>query len=122
MAITFVTFKTRFPEFDSVADARIDLFLADALIILNEVFWGTKYDLGVSYYTAHKLALAIGTEASRGKSGAGGPVSSRSVDGASVSYSTRTAGSAKEAYYSQTQYGVEYWSLLKSLPVAACVI
>ncbi|MCK5603145.1 DUF4054 domain-containing protein [Candidatus Pacearchaeota archaeon] len=118
--ITPSTFKVRFPEFDSVDDARIQLFLDDAELILNSAYWGDKLDLGTSYYTAHALASAPGAE---GGSSAGttGPVSARAVDGASVTYgsSAPVAGSQGEAYYLSTSYGQKYLALVKSLGVAA---
>ena len=121
MTVTIANFKIRFPEFDSVDGARIQLFLDDALIILNSVYWGAKYDLGVNYFVAHKLSLAIKAEnaGGSGSAGGGGAISGRSVDGTSVSYATFTPESGKEAYYNQTSYGREYWALMKSLPIPA---
>lgn len=123
MTVTAASFKIRFPEFASVTDARIELFLADALLMLNAAYWGDKYDLGTNYFVAHKLALAIKSEASGGSgSGAGGPVSGKSVDGVSISYAVRISDNSKEAYYARTSYGLEYWALMKSLPIAAASI
>ena len=121
MTVTTSSFKIRFPEFVSVDDARIQLFLDDALIILNSVYWGVKYDLGVNYYVAHKLALAIKAEnaGGSGSAGGGGAISGRSVDGTSVSYATATPKDGQEAYYNQTSYGREFWALMKTLPIAA---
>lgn len=120
MTVTVASFKVRFPEFSSESDTRIQLFLDDAVVVLNEAYWGVKYDLGLNYYTAHSLALANKATASggSGSSGGGGAISSRSVDGTSVSYATMTPNSGTEAYYSQTSYGREYWMLLQTLPVA----
>ena len=121
MAVTPTTFKVRFPEFASETDARIQLFLDDAVLILNEAYWDVKYDLGVNYYTAHKLALANKTEASggSGSSGGGGRVSGKAVDGVSISYAVFTPDDGTEAYFAQTAYGREYWALMKSLPIPA---
>jgi len=124
MAVTPASFKIRFPEFSSVDDSRIQLFLDDAIIMLNEAYWGDKYDLGINYFTAHKLALAIKAEAAGGSggSGSGGAISGKAVDGASVTYAVATPMDAKEAYYLSTSYGREYWNFLKSLPIPACSI
>lgn len=123
MTVTAASFRDDFPEFVSVSDARINRFLAVALNTLNESYWGVHYDEGTNYFVAHKLALALKSEAAGGSgSGAGGPISSRGVDGASVSYAVRTSDNSKEAYYAQTSYGLEYWASMKSLPVAAASI
>lgn len=120
MTISITNFRIRFPEFVSTGDDRIQLFLDDGILILNESYWGDKYELGVYYYAAHELSLSEKMAAGGGSSG--GQVSSRSVDGVSISYTTRAADSDKEAYYAMTPYGLKYWSLLKSLPVSAYAI
>ena len=114
------SFKTRFPEFASESDPRIQLFIDDSVIILNTVFWGTKYDLGLSYLTAHYLTLANKSEA--GSNVAKGAVASRTVDGASVSYNRIAPTNESDSYYAYTTYGQRYLALRKTLGVAACVI
>lgn len=118
--ITATSFKVRFPEFVSIADARIDIFIDDAVLILNEVYWGTKYDLGLNYLTAHYLTL--GEKSSGGNSGSRGEVSSRAVDGTSTSYNVVTLNSLSDSYYTSTSYGQRYLALRKNLGVPACVI
>lgn len=122
MTVTTATFKVRFPEFVSQDDSRIQLFLDDAETMLNFTYWGTKYDLGVNYYTAHELAKSIAYISSGGSGGGSGVISGKSVDGVSVSYATSTPSNTKEAYYMSTPYGIKYWSLLRSLPIAAASI
>jgi len=118
--ITATSFKTRFPEFTSIADARIELFIEDAVLVLNEVNWGTKYDLGLYYLTAHYLAL--GEKSSVGNSGSNGQVASKAVDGTSISYNNATLTGVDDSYYSSTSYGQRYLQLRKSLGVPAYVI
>ncbi len=120
MAVTPTLFKTRFPEFSTETDARVQLFLDDATVVLNVSFWSTKYDLGISYLTAHYLALANKSEL--GSTGSGGVVTGRAVDGASVNYGTATPLDMSDTYYSSTVYGSRYLALRKSLGVGACVI
>lgn len=115
--VTPATIKARFPEFATVDDSKIQIFIDDAILILNETFWGTKYDLGVSYLAAHFLSLALSSEA--GAASAIGAVSSRAVDGVSISYSTMTPENHGDAYYSSTMYGQRYLALRRTLPVAA---
>lgn len=121
--ITPSTFKVRFPEFVSEEDARIQLFLDDAELILNSTYWGDKLDLGTAYFTAHSLAVA-NRMAEGGSAGTTGPVSARAVDGVSVTYgsSAPVAGSQGEAYYLSTSYGQKYLALVKSLGIAAQIV
>lgn len=123
MSITAAEFKIRFPEFVSESETRIDMFIEDAVVVLNEAYWGAKYNLGLYYYTAHILVLANRTDS--GNVGSVAPVSGRSVDGASVSYSTgnmATGGNDGDAWLNSTQYGQRYIALRKNLGVAACDI
>lgn len=106
-------FKTRFPEFDSVTDARIDLFIADAVVELEESSWGTRYDIALSYLTAHLLALA--NETASGNTGGIGPVASASADGLSVSYSRPTYSSTTSAYWESTSYGREFMRIKRTI-------
>ena len=123
MSITPATFKTRFPEFASEDDARVQLFLDDAVVILNEPYWGAKYDLGQSYLAAHYLALANQTASGENPEGTAGPITGRSVDGTSVSFAGGAAAKNQaEAYYMQTSYGQRYLALVKSLGIAASVV
>lgn len=119
MSVDPASFKTRFSEFVSVADARIQVFIDDSEIIINETYWGTKYDLGISYLTAHFLILAQKSEAGS-TTPLSGAVTGRSVDGTSVNYaSPPTPDNQNEAYYSQTVYGQRYLALRKTLGIPA---
>ena len=121
--ITPAQFKTRFPEFVSEDDARVQLFIDDSVLVLNEVYWDAKYDLGLSYLTAHYLALGNQTESGNASVGKTGPVQSRAVDGASVSYGAGAVPKDQsEGYYLQTAYGQRYLALVKSLGIPAFVI
>ena len=118
--ITATSFKVRFPEFAAVLDARIEIFIDDAVLILNEVYWGTKYDLGLNYLTANYLTL--GEKSSGGSTGSNNEIASRGVDGTSVSYNNVTLDSLSDSYYTSTSYGQRYLALMKTLGVPACVI
>lgn len=117
---TAADFKIRFPEFAAEDDARIELFIADSVTIINEVYWGTKYDLGLYYLTAHYLTLANKT--ATGAAGSTGTIASRAVDGVSISYVNTISDNENDAYYASTSYGQRYLALRKTLGVAACVI
>ena len=114
------SFKERFPEFSTVADARVQLFIDDAVVVLNEVYWGSKYDLGVSYYSAHCLTLGKNSES--GSTSPPGVVSGKSVDGVSISYSSPPISDMTESIYGSTVYGQRYLALRKTLGVPVYVV
>jgi len=120
MSITAAEFRTRFPEFVSETNPTIDLFVADSVVIINEAYWGTKYDLGLYYLTAHYLTLA--NRSASGSTASIGAVASKSVDGVSIAYATATPNDGSDAYYNSTAYGQRYLALRKTLGVAAHVI
>ena len=120
MSITAADFKIRFPEFDAEVDARIELFIADSVIIINEVYWDTKYSLGLYYLTAHYIALA--NKSAAGSSQSVGAIASKAVEGVSVSYAKHIPDNQSDAYYASTSYGQRYLALRKTLGTIACVI
>lgn len=120
MSITAAEFKIRFPEFAAESDAKVNLFIADSEVIINEVYWDTKYNLGLYYLTAHYFVLANKTEA--GSVASIGAVASRAVDGVSISFSTAIPGNESDAYYASTSYGQRYLTLRRTLGVPVCVI
>lgn len=120
MAITPDTFKIRFPEFEDISNDRIQLFIEDSKLIMNESHWGDVYDLAQANLTAHFLSLA--NSASSGNTSVSGPVSSRSVDGTSITYTNDMPNSQLEMYFSSTVYGLKYITLLKTLGVAAASV
>lgn len=114
------SFKTRFPEFAAEDDPRIQIFIDDSVIILNSVYWGEKYDLGLYYLTAHYLVLANKSEA--GSITSKGAVASRTVDGSSVNYNRVVPTDESDSYYAYTIYGQRYLALRKTLRAPASVI
>ena len=120
MSVTATTIKARFPEFDSQADARIEIFIEDAKLELSESKWGDRYDKGISYLTAHLLSIALKTE--KGSVGSVGPIASRSIGDVSISFSNKTSESQIEAYYNSTPYGQEFWNMLQFVGLGAVAI
>jgi hypothetical protein len=110
-------FKARFPEFNSIDDSRIEIFIEDSLLVLNEATWGKIYSLAVCYLTAHYLAL--GEASSNGDSGSIAGIASQAVDGTSISFNSFSPTSEFKAYYNSTQYGQRFYSLIRSLGVMA---
>lgn len=52
------TFRSVSPEFELVPDEMISATLAEAALEISPLVWGTKWDAGHRYLTAHKLALS----------------------------------------------------------------
>lgn len=115
----------RFPEFDPVDDARIQLFLDDAILEVGESWLESDRARAQILLACHRLALA--GEPARtlaGSSGSAsatlGDVQSISVGQVSVSYGSRSAAGAGSISasdpvlreYLRTTYGVQYWEIL----------
>lgn len=120
MSIAAADFKIRFPEFGTEIDERIELFISDSGIIINEVYWAEKYNLGLYYLTAHYIALA--NKSAAGSTQSVGAIASKSVEGVSVAYAKHIPDNQSDAYYDSTSYGQRYLAMRKTLGVAACVI
>lgn len=120
-SITPTEFKARFPEFATIADARIQIFIDDSELEMSESYWGDLFARGQSYLTAHLLAL--GEQSATGASGGtAGPVTSKSVGGVSVSFGGPTITDSTEGYWLTTSYGQEYWRLLQQIGLGWVIV
>lgn len=54
--ITSTTFKIRFPEFTSTADAKINLLIDEAYLSIGAKY-GKFQDTAVLYFVAHNLVI-----------------------------------------------------------------
>jgi hypothetical protein len=120
MAVTPADFKERFPEFDSVSDTRVQLFLDDAALELDEGRWGDLYDKGLSYLTAH--LLYIGEQSSAGQGEGGGPLSTKAVGDVSLSFGSYLTTDNKAAVFNATSYGQEYYRLMMMVGMGAVAV
>jgi hypothetical protein len=115
MAINPTDFKTRYPEFTTVADARVQVHLDDALLEVGEAAWGDSYERGVFLLAAHTLMLDptviddIADDADWGES----RVTSRKVGDVSVTLARASSANSEEDWYNQTGYGANYLRLKK---------
>ena len=107
MPTTPAGFKVRFPEFDSVADARIQMFIDD-----TEGFMGTgpgrwcnNYDVAQCYLAAH--LLVVGSFQESGDSGVVAPIKKQEVDDVIIEQAV-TANTPKEGEFGSTSYGKRY--------------
>ena len=97
------TFKLRFPEFDDVEDARISLFIQDAVLLMETPErWLDFYDVAQAYFVAHMLYKGITMEG--GDANAMYPVERQEVDDVTVEYAVKKIDPKTEDLYS-TSYG-----------------
>ena len=104
--VTPADIKTRYPEFADIPDARIQFFIDDAVLYLNEMRAGLYYDKILSLLVAHYLSLALQSEG--GSNNSQGAVASMSVGDKSVSFATPGSVNDSQYFYQQTVYGIEF--------------
>jgi len=103
MALSIVDFRLRYCEFADpidVPDAKIQMFIDDAIAIYvgtDELRWGGKYDIALSYITAHLMTIARGS-AGGDTSANIGAITSKSAGGVSLS----TSGGASSGVMSRS--------------------
>lgn len=104
--ITIPEFKERFPEFKSVSDDKINLFISDAILEMgsDESRWLGFYDVAISYLVAHLLEIAGGVGLGNGTPPM--PIKKSDVDGVLVELSTDFLSGKGELY--STSYGIRY--------------
>ena len=119
--ITPAQFKERFPEFDSIADARIETFINKAALLVGSCKWGDLYDEGIALLAAHYLALSILQE-SASSAISSFPVSSKKVGDVQINFAIPASASAMESFYTKTPYGQEYWALVRLVGIGAVAV
>jgi len=101
-------FKVRFPEFADVLDARVQLFLDDAALLMSSSpKWLDYYDVAHAYYTAH--LLVVGTNTESGDSGTLAPIKHQEVDDVVIKNAVSDVNPKSDDLYS-TSYGKRYIS------------
>ena len=120
MATNVATFRTRFPEFSDgteYPDVRIDLFLADVVLLhmgSDENRWCNKYDIAQAYLAAHLLSVGDNTELGDSSASAG-PITSRSAGGVSVTSAVvAKERSDTDEFYMTTSYGQQFIAIRNS--------
>jgi hypothetical protein len=112
--LTIADFRTRFPEFNSVADADVQIQIDSSVWRFVIADWDND-----TYLMAHSLVVAheltIRSEQSSGKVAGTGALKSKSVDSASETWATSAKdGDANSVHLSKTNYGVRYLSMLNA--------
>lgn len=119
MTVTVASFRQAFSEFASglYPDATITFNLGFASRLLDQGRWGELYDDGVSFLTAHNLALSqAGTTSGGANVGTPvGVVSSKSVGPISKSIDTNVGLEEGAGLYGATSYGRRYYQMLRMI-------
>jgi hypothetical protein len=103
-----VSFHTRFPEFCDVDDARVQLFLDDAALLMDSPNkWLDFYDVAHSYFAAHLLSVASSSES--GDTGALAPIRKQEVDDVMIENAVADVHPNMDELLT-TVYGKRYWS------------
>lgn len=103
---TVAQFKIRFPEFQSVEEARVQMFLDDCAALMgNESKWNLHYDTAHQYFAAHYLVVA--EFSAMGDSGILAPVKKQEVDDVVVEHAI-TGVSPSFDELTSTSYGKRY--------------
>lgn len=101
-------FYTRFPEFETIDEDRVQMFMDDAALLMSEPSrWLDFYDIAHQYHSAHLLVAAESSE--MGDVSGLQPVSEREVDDVRVKYAVSDIPVNSEDIYSST-YGRRYAS------------
>jgi hypothetical protein len=109
--VTAADVKQIATEFDSVDNARVELFIAQAAQRVNRGGYGSepKADTATIYLTAHLLTL----DAQQGGI-APGPKSSERLDSYSVGYAIPAALGASSAVLASTGWGRAYMEIRRT--------
>ena len=109
-------FRKIFPEFSEIADCRIDFFMSQAKNQISTTAFGDSYAYAVYLVTAHILTIS---DPARAQNAA---ITSEKAGDLSVSYNV--AGGIGDGFdeYRQTQYGLQYITLVKSCIMTVNVI
>lgn len=123
---TATAFKARYTEFDPVSDARVDVFISEALSSVDNSWVETDYQPAIMALTAHKLVLEGEPQRSSDPSALvdvnnlGRKIKTRKVgdvstefEGTEMSASANDKGSSFTLGLSKTSYGQRYLQLLK---------
>ena len=109
--------KTRFPEFASLDDARIQMFIDEAKRFVDESWSEEDYAVALRFLTAHTMTME-GVLNSGGSGPVGsGPLISESLGDASYSYAARAGQSGlsgSDADLASTPYGQRYLAIRRA--------
>ena len=99
-------FRLRFPQFVGVDDAKIQMYIDDAALIMKDKpKWLEFYEVALCYLVAHFLAVAEYTDL--GGSGTLAPIKRKEVDGVVIQFALGDVAASFDEYQA-TAYGKRY--------------
>ena len=99
------------PEFDSVPDDDVSLWIELQKPIISQKRFGANYDLAMALLACHAMKMAGHGETSMGKLTDSARLASISEGGVSVSFASTTASGGADAEYQLTSYGLQFIAL-----------
>ncbi len=102
MAVTVADVKTLLPEFASDADSRVQLWLDEAVLLVNAGHFGNRTDTATIFLTAHFLSCFGGDNSG----GSGFAVSEKSVGAVKLKFATDAT--SVMSTLASTKYGRQY--------------
>jgi hypothetical protein len=105
--ITPTQLQTRFPgDFDDYSDEFIELIIAEAAGQISETVWGSDYDLGLLYLTAHIIQTTTPEEGAADA----GPINHRKIGDVEVRSAAYLATKSVDGMH-RTTYGQAFLRL-----------
>jgi len=109
------SFHLRFPEFSDAADARVQMFLDDAALLMESPDkWLDFYDTAHAYFAAH--LLSIGDASLTGDAGITGPIRKQEVDDVMIETAFADVHPSMDELLTTT-YGKRYWQYRRIITV-----
>lgn len=115
MAVTPGDLKQLFPEFTSIPNSRLQLYLDQAARQVNTCAWGSRADDGISYLAAHLVATMGQDQSAAGQ----GVVTQKRVGDVSAAYGY--GAKTLESAYGSTKYGRTYEQLQSLVVGCRCL-
>lgn len=120
LQLNIPAFRTAFPEFtdaEKYPTPMITFWATLAEAQVRQCVWKTQWTIGVQLYTAHELVLAaqaVEVAKSGGSPGTfGGIANTKTVGSVTIGYDT-TQNSEKDAgYWNKTNYGLQFFRLMR---------
>ena len=116
MTVTADSFKELFPEFNEIPDTRVQLWVQQAALFVDPVFWGDKNDLAQSLYAAHLLVYIGGGVSGSNQSANPSAITRERIGDAEIEYGNGGKSEMMNALEA-TSYGVQYLALRKTMVI-----
>jgi len=117
--MTPAEFKTRFPEFASVADQRVQLFITDADPFFDVARWDTLYPVGIANFVAHELTMADSTKTNLANAS---DVLTSKVGDVQKTMDTMLLNKQADNPFARTKYGQKYLYLRRNVEIGVMAV